>query len=902
MFAEQLVEAGARLLAAVLEAARLALDKPAERSVAQQRRDTLQALMTHGQEWIERQNEMLRDAAVADQPNTSTGALVASMTGHTQKLMLVDDETVQKEIFVSRLSQAIVDQAVWELNDLKTRVAALEGLEELADHDLFRPQQLAKVVVRAFIDSDFGPGAWADVENTMKVEISALATEAYHEANRFLIEKGVLPDVNLRTLIRRSVDRAPVVASRQMPMEDFRSTSGGGVTTSSGGTQFAPTSYGGPTTQGGGQAMGYGGQRGPGGYGGHGGGGQGGGGQGGYGHGGQAGPGGQGGSGHGSGYGGAGGPGGSGGYGGQGGQGAPGQAGGNGGGAAGTSAYAGGGGQAGNGGVNQGAAGGGAGGGMADFMRNTTLLPTGDGAGAAAAAAPRSGISVTGNVKASAGGGGGPFVSPQQVQVDATLRRFGRTMERHVQGFMNTQRVSMPSGEMTGAIAAAQQVFVEQVEARRNEGVVLAPTEMIEALRQQKQELKSTANTQEERATIEVVALLFQSILTEDRIPSAVRVWFARLQMPTLRVAMAEPDFFSSAQHPARRLIDRMGACVMGFDAAPQGAGPELEGEVARVVQVVEAFPETGRKVFQTVLVEFERFIEKFFRDQNETTKKGVSLASQVEQRETLAIQYTIELRKLLDGVPVQDGVREFLFQIWADVLATTAMRHGLQSAQTREVREAALELVWVASAKTSREERAEVIRRLGPLLAALRQGMLAGGVPGERQEATLRALNVALTAAFAARTAAIDPDQFGRLKLRLEALDEILPDADFEIDDSFALDLSGHESDELEIVAEGGATPSAGALAATDEMLVGAWYMLDYRDRQEAVQLAWQGLRKQLSLFVSASGRCVLFQRRRLAAFLQAQLLVPAQDESLTIAATRSAIEKINADPDRLK
>jgi len=942
MFAEQLVEAGARLLAAVLEAARLALDKPAERSVAQQRRDTLQALMTHGQEWIERQSEMLRDAAVADQPNTGTGALVASMTGHTQKLMLVDDETVQKEIFVSRLAQAIVDQAVWELNDLKTRVAALEGLDELADHDLFRPQQLAKVIVRAFVESDFGPGAWADVENTMKVEISALATEAYHEANRFLIEKGVLPDVNLRTLIRRSVDRAPVVASRQMPIEDFRSTSGGGVTTSSGGTQFAPTSYGAPTTQGGGQAMGHGGQRGPEGYGGQGGPGQGGygqdgagpggygqggsgqggagqgsygqggygqggsgqggagqgsygqggSGQGGYGHGGQAGLGGQ--SGGGQGGGGYGGSGGS------GGQGASGQAGGNGGGAAGTSAYAGGGGQAGNGGVNQGPPGGG-GGGMADFMRNTTLLPTGEGGAQAGAGAPRTGISVTGNVKAPAGSGG-QFVSPQQVQVDATLRRFGRTMERHVQGFMNTQRVSMPSGEMTGAIAAAQQVFVEQVEARRNEGVVLAPTEMIEALRQQKQELKSTASTQEERATIEVVALLFQSILTEDRIPSAVRVWFARLQMPTLRVAMAEPDFFSSAQHPARRLIDRMGACVMGFDAAPQGAGPELEGEVARVVQVVEAFPETGRKVFQTVLVEFERFIEKFFRDQNETTKKGVSLASQVEQRETLAIQYTIELRKLLDGVPVQDGVREFLFQIWADVLATTAMRHGLQSTQTREVREAALELVWIASAKTTREERAEVIRRLGPLLAALRQGMLAGGVPGERQETTLRALNAALTAAFAARTATIDPEQFGRLKQRLEALDEILPDADFEIDDSFALDLSGHESDELEIVAEGGATPSAGALAATDEMLVGAWYMLDYRDRQEAVQLAWQGLRKQLSLFVSASGRCVLFQRRRLAAFLQAQLLVPAQDESLTIAATRSAIEKINADPDRLK
>jgi hypothetical protein len=474
MFAEQLAEAGARLLAAVLEAARLALDKPAERSVAQQRRDTMQALMTHGQEWIDRQNEMLRDAAVADQPNTSTGALVASMTGHTQKLMLVDDETVQKEIFVSRLSQAIVDVAVWELNDLKTRIAALEGLDELADHDLFRPQQLAKVIVRAFIDSDFGAGAWSDVENTVKVEIGALATEAYHEANRFLIEKGVLPEVNLRTLIRRSVDRAPVVASRQMPLEDFRSTSGGGVTTSSGGTQFAPTSYG-PTTQGGSPGSGYGGYRGPGGQGGYGGpGGQGGyggpGGQGGYG-----GPGAVGGPGGGGAGPGAGGPsGGYGGYGGAGGAAPPG------GGPGGFEGQGGGNGQ--NGGANQA----GSGGGMADFMRNTTLQPTGEGAATAGGGGvPNVGISAAGKGKAPAGGagGGGQFVSPQQVQVDATLRRFGRTMERHVQGFMNTQRVSMPSGEMTGAIAAAQQVFVQQVEARRNEGVVLAPTEMIEALR-----------------------------------------------------------------------------------------------------------------------------------------------------------------------------------------------------------------------------------------------------------------------------------------------------------------------------------------------------------------------------------------------------------------------------------
>ena len=120
-------------------------------------------------------------------------------------------------------------------------------------------------------------------------------------------------------------------------------------------------------------------------------------------------------------------------------------------------------------------------------------------------------------------------------------------------------------------------------------------------LRRRTGELKKKAATSTDKATIEIVALMFQSILAEERIPPAVRVWFARLQMPVLRVAIAEPEFFGSLEHPARQLIDRMGSCVMGFDAAAIG-GSALEVEIKRVVQVIEQYPETGRRVFQAGL------------------------------------------------------------------------------------------------------------------------------------------------------------------------------------------------------------------------------------------------------------------------------------------------------------
>lgn len=488
---------------------------------------------------------------------------------------------------------------------------------------------------------------------------------------------------------------------------------------------------------------------------------------------------------------------------------------------------------------------------------------------------------------------------------EAVLGRLNRLIGRQIPEFANTQQSRPPTQALRAAISDAQQGIARRLATPAEEpraGVLVSTPMLLEELNQRKQQLKQAASTPVERATIEIVALLFQSILMEERIPATVRVWFARLQMPVLRVAISEPDFFATTDHPARRLIDRMGACVMGFDATMRHAGDMVEKEIKRVVQVVEAYPDTGRRVFQTVLTEFEKFLEHYFKNENEASRKGVSLAQQVEQRETLAIQYTIELRKMLNEVPVQEGVRDFLFHVWADVMAMTAVKHDLQSEETKAMKRAAADLIWSASAKVSREERAEVIRRLPPLLKTLRDGMQNAGVPQVKQDEHIQKLNNSLAAAFTAKAAAIPHDRLDDLMQRLETLEELLPDAaDVEIDESLVLDLSGHESSELEVVGEGGSMPTPAMLSWARELQVGSWFMLDYRGRNEQVQLAWQGMRRQLTLFVSPQGRGILFQQHRLAAFLQAGLLVPAQDEALTVRATRSALAKLDADPNRL-
>lgn len=563
-------------------------------------------------------------------------------------------------------------------------------------------------------------------------------------------------------------------------------------------------------------------------------------------------------------------------------------------------------------------------------------------------------------------GAGGPAAVPAQPsaarspvssQADEVMAQLQRVLARHVPGFPVTRShvparpgggkpsladmASAPAGDLplasggarpslsdapavaasprlAGAIKHAQESLQRRPVAAAGAdgaGVVASAPRALEEIgaRNQafKQVLKQAASNPAERATIEIVAMMFQSILTEERIPATVRVWFARLQMPVLRVAVSEPDFFAAADHPARRLIDRMGACVMGFNTAQvsspgaeRASNDALEREIKRVVQVVEAYPDTGRRVFTTVLTEFEKFLDNYFENENQASKRGVSLAQQVEQRETLAIQYTIELRKMLSEVPVQDGVRDFLFHVWADVLAVTAVRVGAQSDVTKAMKRAAADLIWSASAKASREERADVIRRLPQLLKTLRDGMSHAGLPVDKQDEHVRQLNNALAAAFTAKTAAIPRERLDELMDQLETLEAMLPediDGESHVDEMLVRDLSGHESEGMEVVAEGGSAPTPAMVAWARELQVGGWFMLDYRGRNEQVQLAWRGLRKQLALFVTPKGRGVLFSLNRMAAFLQAGLLLPAQDEALTVQATRKALAKLDADPEQL-
>jgi len=431
---------------------------------------------------------------------------------------------------------------------------------------------------------------------------------------------------------------------------------------------------------------------------------------------------------------------------------------------------------------------------------------------------------------------------------------------------------------------------------------VSAPTlsERVSEAQAQARALKQAAHSDSDRAVIELVALIFEGILSEDRISPRVRLWFARLQLPVLRHALQDHSFLTDESHPARQLIDRLGACVLGFD--PTVSLEAFEAEIKRIVQVVEQYPETGRRVFETVLKELTEFLQASVQGEPHL-QRAATLATRLEQRGTLTVQYTIELRRLLGTAPLHDGLRDFLFRVWVEVMAQAAVAYGSGDARARGYRQLAAELLWAASGKTHRHDRAKVIARVPALMTQIQEGLTLMGLDEAAQQLAIQPVSEALAEAFVSKIPALDAQWLAEFSTDLGRLESVWGDADDPVPlDRESLEcLLGRDASAVLVLPHTGGEVPPQWWAEAQALTVGAWFTLDHEGRMQALQLVWVSPRRQLFLWASASRRAFLLPRGRVAWSLKTGVLRPAQDEPLSQQATRHALEVLQAQPERL-
>ncbi|MDC8759966.1 DUF1631 family protein [Janthinobacterium fluminis] len=220
-----------------------------------------------------------------------------------------------------------------------------------------------------------------------------------------------------------------------------------------------------------------------------------------------------------------------------------------------------------------------------------------------------------------------------------------------------------------------------------------------------------------DESTIDLLSAIFETVFQDKNISQEIRDLIRFLQIPVLKAALVDKDFFFQEAHPARRLID-----LLSRTGWEQRKGPEdpLFQAMQRSVERVGRDFDHELSVFAEAVTELEASIQA--EEQAAATAIAEPIASALKQ-EKLALA----AREAKQAVALRIGsgevlavVETFLENKWVSVMtiaySVEAERTGAVGNATRTMDE----LIWSVKPKPAAEERRLLIGKLPALLAGL--------------------------------------------------------------------------------------------------------------------------------------------------------------------------------------
>ncbi len=222
---------------------------------------------------------------------------------------------------------------------------------------------------------------------------------------------------------------------------------------------------------------------------------------------------------------------------------------------------------------------------------------------------------------------------------------------------------------------------------------------------------------------IDVVGSLFDQILSDSRVPPQMARQIARLQLPVLRVALADASFFSSRRHPVRRFVNRIASLACAFEDFSEGPGARFLARVSEIVQQIVEGDFEQADLYTAKIIELEAFISQQTREQLQDSGAPALLESK-ESELQIQQRYLQQLKIALAPVAMPEYLRSFLCQVWSQALVLSTQRQGGDSDLARRLRRAGRDMVMSVQPKGSPLLRKRFLMQLPMLMKDLAEGL----------------------------------------------------------------------------------------------------------------------------------------------------------------------------------
>ena len=224
---------------------------------------------------------------------------------------------------------------------------------------------------------------------------------------------------------------------------------------------------------------------------------------------------------------------------------------------------------------------------------------------------------------------------------------------------------------------------------------------------------------------IDLVGMMFEYMLNDDRIPNAAKAELSRLHTPYLKVAILDNSFFTDNNHPAHVLLNELaGACAHWVfeEHLDRGIFPCMHKIVMRIILDYK----DDLDIFTELLNVLHANLDNLDNKAVVIEKHSRQAVEGREKLETARLRADSEIRKTVSNHNIPGAIRQMLGDAWHDKLMFIFLREpdADQSDIWRLAVQTIESILWCVEPRTTSEEQTTLQQRHTEVIKQIRQSI----------------------------------------------------------------------------------------------------------------------------------------------------------------------------------
>lgn len=275
--------------------------------------------------------------------------------------------------------------------------------------------------------------------------------------------------------------------------------------------------------------------------------------------------------------------------------------------------------------------------------------------------------------------------------------------------------LSSPTPQLISYLADLQQNKWQSMQATNTSGSELAAV----ILRNIVRDAPAGTLDAQAHAVIELLARVFDFVFSDAGIPSHLKKLLGQLQVPLLKTALIDKEFFYKENHPARRLFDQLAQSGVGMQAQAEADDP-LYKTIEQIIDRVQRDFDQQLDLFTDVVADLETFLANQERDAESALKAPIAEALHEEKMQQAQLAAENDIAARIETGEVAGFVEIFLETQWLRVLTLTHSVARRKPKALVSALKAMDDLIWSVKPKVGTDERAELITKLPSILSRI--------------------------------------------------------------------------------------------------------------------------------------------------------------------------------------